>query len=147
MGKPGSHDASRVTSRLYTLRSLDRGTLIAARIRLAGTSVERRNGLLGVSDMGSDDGLWICPCEAVHTFGMKIPIDVVFLDRQRRVRKIRPNLAANRISFCFEAESVIELRAGVVAGLGIQVNDRLEFKSLKLTACSADDLSEACPRL
>ena len=97
--------------------------------------------------MGNDDGLWIYPCEAVHTFGMKMPIDVVFVDRERRVRKTRHNLVPNRISFCFEAESVIELRAGAVAATGIRVNDKLEFKTLKLTARSADEFREACHRL
>lgn len=140
MGKPGSYDSSRVTSRLYTLRNLDRGLVIAARIRLAVTSVDRKKGLLGVSNLNRDDGLWICPCEAVHTFGMKMPIDVVFIDRKRRVRQIRQNLGSNRISFCFRAESVIELRAGALIATGTQVNDRLELKPLKLMPFSADSV-------
>jgi uncharacterized membrane protein (UPF0127 family) len=102
--------------------------------------MDRKKGLLGVSDLDCDDGLWICPCEAVHTFGMRMPIDVVFIDRQRRVRQIRPNLVANRISFCVRAESVIELRAGTVVATGTEVNDRLELKPLKPMPSSADSL-------
>jgi uncharacterized membrane protein (UPF0127 family) len=77
--------------------------------------------------MDGEAGLWICPCEAIHTFGMKFPIDVIFLDRDYRVRKVRRELTPNRISFCLSASSVVELRAGAIAASGTQLNDRLEF--------------------
>ncbi len=96
----------------YTVTNESRNCVIATRVRLASTSRTRRKGLLGVKYLDENSGLWIVPCEAVHTFGMSIPIDVLFLDRKARVKKIRPNLKRGRISFSFTARSVLELAAG-----------------------------------
>ncbi len=115
--------------RLYTLCNLDRGLSVAKRVRVAGSSTERRKGLLGISKMDRETGLWICPCEAIHTFGMKMAIDVIFLDREYRVKKIRQQMGPNRISFCVTASSVVELPAGTLSASGTQLNDRLEFKT------------------
>jgi uncharacterized membrane protein (UPF0127 family) len=59
---------------------------------------------------------------------MKMPIDVIFLDRSYRVRKIRHNIGPNRISFCISAASVLELAPGTITASGTQLNDRLEFR-------------------
>ena len=113
---------------LFELFNLDRNTVIARRIRVAGTSSQRRRGLLGVSALDGDAGLWICPCEAIHTFGMRIPLDVVFLDAASRVRKIRRGVARNRISLCLSARSVVEMSANNAGLLSTAVGDRLEFR-------------------
>jgi uncharacterized membrane protein (UPF0127 family) len=58
---------------------------------------------------------------------MKFAIDVIFLDREYRVRQIRRDLAPNRISFCLSASSVLELPAGTIGASGTEVNDKLHF--------------------
>lgn len=127
MGKRGSNDASRINQQLYTLRNIDRGVILAQRVRLAATSAERRKGLLGVSSMDPECALWIHPCEAIHTFGMKMRIDVIFLDREYRVKKLRCAVGPNHFAFCVSASSVVELAAGAVSASGTQLNDRLQF--------------------
>ena len=112
----------------YTVTNESRNRVIATRVRLAATSRTRRKGLLGLKYLDENSGLWIVPCEAVHTFGMSIPIDVLFLDRKGRVKKIRPNLKRGRISFSFTARSVLELASGTVAKSGTQVGDRLRME-------------------
>lgn len=114
-------------TRRYRVWNVDRNAAIANRVRLATTSAERRQGLLGVSKLDPGEGLWINPCEAVHTFGMKMPIDIVFLDREHRVRKIQREVGPNRIAFCVSAASVLELKAGTAAAIGAAVNNRLLF--------------------
>jgi uncharacterized membrane protein (UPF0127 family) len=113
---------------LYQLWNIDRGVSVATRVRLARNSFERRKGLLSVSELDCEAGLLIDPSEAIHTFGMKMPIDVLFLDRKHRVRKIALGLAPNRVCFCFAAASVVELAAGAIARSGTQVNDRLGWQ-------------------
>ena len=49
----------------------------------AGDSQDRRTGLLKHASFPEGEGLLIAPCECIHTFGMKFPIDVVFLSRKR----------------------------------------------------------------
>jgi len=54
----------------------------------------------------------LAPCPAVHTAFMRFPIDVVFVDREGRVRKIVRGLAPWRISASLGAYAAIEFTAG-----------------------------------
>jgi uncharacterized membrane protein (UPF0127 family) len=112
----------------YTVVNESRNCTIANRVRLASTGGTRRRGLLGVSHLDENAGLWIVPCEAVHTFWMRIPIDTVFIDRQGYVKKLRANLKAWRLAIDLRAHSVLELAAGVLEKSGTQVGDRLLFE-------------------
>jgi uncharacterized membrane protein (UPF0127 family) len=58
---------------------------------------------------------------------MKWPIDAIFLDRGKRVRKLSRGLPPWRIALCWAAESVLELPAGVLSESGTQVGDSLAF--------------------
>ncbi len=101
---------------------------MADRAEIADTSAKRRTGLLKHSGLAPGEGLWIAPCEGVHTFGMKFPIDVVFLSRKRKVLKIRPNMVRGRLSFSLLAHSVLELPAGRLAETGTVAGDQLDFE-------------------
>lgn len=68
------------------------------------------------------------PCEGVHTFGMKFPIDVIFLNRKRKVLKIRPRMVKRRLAFSLLAHSVLELPAGTVEATKTAAGDQLEFE-------------------
>jgi hypothetical protein len=100
--------------------------LVAGQVQVAGVSRERRKGLSGIAEMPVDSGLWIIPCEAIHTFGMKMRIDVIFLDRDFRVRHTRAALAPNRVAVCLRAYSVLELAPGSIERSGTRVGDRFE---------------------
>jgi uncharacterized membrane protein (UPF0127 family) len=106
-----------------------RGTVVAEAAETAGSSQSRRKGLLGRDGMAPGEGLWIVPCEAVHCFFMKFPIDVLFLDREKRVKKVLAALKPWRIGVCLAAHSVLELPAGQAAATGTQPGDQLEFHS------------------
>ena len=105
-----------------------RGSVLASETRLAGTSKARRHGLRGETALDQGQGLWIVPCEAIHTFGMKMPIDSVFLDKELRVRGLRNNLKPRRIAACLRAHSVLELPAGAVERSGTAIGDRLRVE-------------------
>jgi uncharacterized membrane protein (UPF0127 family) len=96
------------------------------RLRRTETALERTRGLLG-SRLGDDEGLWITPCNSVHTFGMTYPIDVVYLDRRQVVRKITPRLSPRRLSFCLFARSTLELPAGRAAQISLQPGVKMEW--------------------
>ncbi len=116
------------TSREYVVVNINRGSTIAHRVSVANSSSRRRKGLLGIERLPRGAGLWIAPCEAIHTFGMKMSIDAIFLDRHFEVRKLHAHLAPRRISFCFSAASVLELEAGTAAITGTAIGDRLKFE-------------------
>jgi uncharacterized membrane protein (UPF0127 family) len=62
-----------------------------------------------------NQGLWLAPCNAIHSFGLAYTIDVVFLDSRQRVIRRVDHLAPNRIALCLAARSAVELPAGYCA--------------------------------
>ena len=109
------------------MRNVSRGTQLGGAIDKADSSATRNRGLLTRDGLEPGTGLWIVPCEAVHTFFMKFAIDIVFIDRKKRVRKTVRNLVPWRMSMCLPAHSVIELPVGVIEASGTQKGDQLEF--------------------
>ncbi len=91
------------------------------------TLLERSRGLLGRDPLAAGDGLLITPCNAVHTFGMGYPIDLVYVARDRRVRKIVSGLRPRRLSWCPGAHAVLELAAGAAARLQLNEGLRMEW--------------------
>jgi uncharacterized protein len=107
--------------------NLTRGTILASRLELAGTGESRRKGLLGRESLARGEGLWITPCESVHTFFMRFAIDLIYLDRKLRVRKIRSNVTPWHVSACFSAHSVLELPAGAIHESRTECGDAVEI--------------------
>ena len=105
-----------------------RGTMLTDRADIADTSAKRRTGLLKHTGLAPGEGLWIKPCEGVHTFGMKFTIDVIFLNKKKQVLKIRPNMVKRRLALSLLAHSVLELPAGRLAETGTVAGDLLEFE-------------------
>jgi uncharacterized protein len=112
------------------VRNLTRDVVLADSADVADTSAKRRTGLLKHTSLEAGDGLWISPCEAVHSFGMKFAIDVLYLDRKHKIKKARADMVPRRISGCLTAHSVLELPAGTIARTGTQAGDQLEIKKL-----------------
>jgi hypothetical protein len=105
-----------------------KGQVLADRADIADTSAKRRTGLLKHKGLEPGEGLWIAPCEGVHTFGMKFPIDVLFLSKKKQVLKARPDMVKGRIAFSLRAYSVLELPAGTLKQTGTVAGDQLEFE-------------------
>lgn len=101
---------------------------MADRADIADTAAKRNTGLLKHSNLEPGEGLWIVPCEGVHTFRMKFPIDVVFLSKKRVILKTRPNMVRSRIALCLRAHSVLELPAGTLESTGTLAGDQLELE-------------------
>jgi uncharacterized membrane protein (UPF0127 family) len=112
------------------VRNRTRGTVLGEAIELADTSAKRRTGLLKHDHLEPGTGLWIVPCESVHTFFMKFAIDLVYVDRKHVVRKVRHAVPAWRLSACLSAHSIIELPPGTARNSGTVAGDELEFEKL-----------------
>src|SRR5205823_2074563 len=97
----------------FVVHNRTRGAILAANVSVADTARSRRIGLLRHETLEPGNGLWIYPTQAIHTFGMRFSIDVVFLDRRLRVRRIYHRLRPYRLtSFVWGARSVLELASG-----------------------------------
>jgi len=109
----------------HTIVSERSGVPVATTLETAFDSATRRRGLLGRQGLEEGHALVIAPCNAVHTFRMRFPIDVLFVARDGRITKIVRRLAASRIAVSFAAFATIELRAGALDGIDLTVGDRL----------------------
>jgi len=111
--------------------SADDEVLAAAEI--AATRAERRRGLLGRDQV--DGALVLRPCRQVHTFRMRMPIDVVWCADDGRVLRVA-TMAPRRVSRpVLRARFVIEAAAGATDRWRLRVGDPLEV-------IVADDPSE-----
>lgn len=111
----------------WKISNRTRGTILAEKVETADRGATRRKGLLGRDRLPPGEGLWIVPCESVHTLFMRFPIDLVYLDRNKRVRKVRSGVRPWRLSACLSAHSIIELASGAVHASKTQSGDTLEF--------------------
>jgi uncharacterized membrane protein (UPF0127 family) len=113
---------------LLRIRNLTKNTQLADRADIADTSATRNKGLLKHTGLAEGEGLWIVPCEGVHSFFMKFAIDVVFINKKRVVTKLRPNMVKSRIAFSLRAHSTIELPVGMIQKSQTTVGDQLELE-------------------
>jgi uncharacterized membrane protein (UPF0127 family) len=89
------------------------------RARVATSFATRLRGLMGVAELPPESGLLLPRTRSVHTHFMRFPIDVVFLDDERRILAIRPALRPWRFASAKGASSVLELAAGECERLGL----------------------------
>jgi uncharacterized membrane protein (UPF0127 family) len=100
-------------------------TFLAFRVKVADSGVSRMVGLLGKRTLAPDGGVWIVPCNSIHTVGMLFSIDVVMLDRNLKVVGLYEMLRPFSITRPnFRAESVIELAPHTIFKSGTAVGDQ-----------------------
>lgn len=101
-------------------------TFLAFRVKVADSGLSRMIGLLGKRSLEPECGVWIIPCNSIHTIGMLFSIDVVLLDKDLRVvglhELVRP-FSITRPNF--RAESVIEVPPHTIFKSGTTVGDKL----------------------
>ena len=116
--------------RAVTIANLD-GPVVCERCVLADSPLRRMRGLLGRKKLDSGHGILIRPAPAIHTWFMRFAIDVVFLDRELRILKIKQQIRPWRAAARWRAHSALELPAGECERLRLQVGDRLAWGSLE----------------
>ncbi|MFG3013419.1 DUF192 domain-containing protein [Streptomyces cinerochromogenes] len=107
----------------------DSGAAPAARVPLeiAASYRARSKGLLGRDSV--DGALLLSPASGIHTFGMRIPIDVAYLDRHLTVITVH-TMPPGRLGLPrLRARHVLEAGAGVMAGWGLDVGVRVEVEA------------------
>ncbi len=105
----------------------EKGIELGNDITLAASLPARMKGLLGKDKLDAGKGLLIRPCNGIHTFFMKFPIDAVFLGKDNRIVALVRSFPANRMTRIYlKAVSVLELPAGTL-GLSVVVGDAIEF--------------------
>lgn len=111
-----------------TVVNQSKQTVLGDAIEVADTSATRMKGLLGRDGLASGEGLWIIPCEAIHTFRMRFAIDVVFLNRHKQVTKVVHAIKPSRMALSLRARSVVELPAGTARRTRTEKGDQIEIQ-------------------
>ncbi|SFE45791.1 DUF192 domain-containing protein [Trichococcus pasteurii] len=103
------------------------GEVILEDLQTADTFYDRFRGLMGRPSIPENTGLMIKPCNSVHCFFMKFPIDVIFLDKEDRVVHIAGNMKPGTISpIVKRAKYVVEANAMKFTG-DVMIGDKLEI--------------------
>jgi len=119
-------------SKLLTATNLTRGTRLTECGRVADNAITRLVGLLRDKILAEGDGLWIVPCNSIHSIGMKFEFDAIFLDKNLRVVHLMREMKPWRISkLVFAAHSVLEVPAGLIARTATEVGDTLEMRCME----------------
>ncbi|NBY44386.1 MAG: DUF192 domain-containing protein [Acidimicrobiia bacterium] len=99
---------------------------VLSSLNIAETAVSRRRGLIGQTEI--DTPLLIDSCKWIHTFGVKQPLDVAYLDAKMRVIKIS-KINPMRIAMpVLKAKHVLEASAGTFENWGLAVGHTLEAR-------------------
>jgi len=106
----------------------DSGVQIATSVEVAETSWRRFMGLMGRRELADGSGLCIRPCNSIHMFFMRFPLDIAFLDGEGRVLRMYHRLRPWRVSrIVFGAKAVLELPAGSLATAGVEKGSQLKL--------------------
>jgi len=100
------------------------GRAVTVPLEIAASYRARTRGLLGRDSV--DGALLLTPANSVHTFRMRFPIDVAYLDRRLTVITVR-TMRPGRLGLPRpRARHVLEAEAGAMAGWGVRAGVRVE---------------------
>ena len=121
---------TKAVQRAYAYNST-RQAFLANDLMIADSHWTRLKGLLGTSSetFSGGKGLWIVPCHGVHTFAMRYPIDVVYLDSEGKVVHLEENVKPFRFTpLRMEADTVLELPTHTIWQTQTEIGDMVEIR-------------------
>ena len=93
----------------------DDSNALLAIAEIADTAATRSQGLLGRDSLAPGEGIILDPCRLIHTFFMRFPVDVVFVDRRQRVTRVARDVRPFRFAWGgWSARVTLELPAGTL---------------------------------
>lgn len=113
----------------WSIVNFTTGKTVASRVEVAESFWDRLARLLAHPPLKPGQGLLIRPCEGVHTWFMRYPIDVIFLDSSWTVVALVPELRPFRFSrIVRKASMALEVPTGTIERTYTRVDDTLRVK-------------------
>ena len=103
------------------------GRVVATAVEEAKGPWRSFRGLMLRKGLPDGHGMLFRPAKGIHTHFMRFPIDLIYLDEQNWVVKIRPSMRPWRFDFT-NAVAVIEMTGGTAAAVDIREGDQLELQ-------------------
>jgi uncharacterized protein len=114
----------------FALTNARNNRTVARTLLTAFDSASRRKGLLDHDSLADGSAMIIAPTSAIHTFGMRFAIDVIFVSKDGRVLKLRPQVKPRRIAAAWPAFAVVELPAGAIERSDTRRGDQLQITAV-----------------
>ena len=120
----------------YCVYNQTRETFLSLSVTAADTIFTRLKGFIGRFKLGCDEGIWLVPSRGVHTLGVLVPLDLIYLDENYRVIHLVEYFPTFRIApLRTQAESVLELPTHTIYSSQTQPGDQLVI-------CVADEMDQ-----
>jgi uncharacterized protein len=127
---------NRKSRRGYCVFNKTRESFLSLRVSAADTHFTRLKGMLGRLRLKSDEGIWMIPSQGVHTIGVLVPIDLIYLDSDHRVIHTIESLGSFRIGpIRRNCVSVLELPPRTIYSSQTKVGD-------ELLICPSEEMEE-----
>lgn len=107
---------------------------LASSVMVATSPQQRRTGLLNHSRLSPGEGMLIADADAIHTHGMRFPIDVAFLSRAGTVLSVAHNVQPGSHAQHRGATSALELPAGRLLETNTQAGDTVRWAQSQFDA-------------
>jgi uncharacterized membrane protein (UPF0127 family) len=113
-----------------------RESFLSLGITAADTTASRLRGLIGRRSLKSDEGIWVVPSRGVHTIGVRVALDLIYLDQDHRVSHLLEHFPTFRIApFRRQSASVLQLATHSIYSSQTQVGDQLLI-------CAAEEMKD-----
>jgi uncharacterized membrane protein (UPF0127 family) len=131
--------------RTYCIYNQSRECFLSLNVIAADTMFARLRGLIGRLRLRGDEGIWVVPSSGIHTVGVLLPLDLIYLDEDHRVVHLVEHIPPFRLApLRIRASSVLELPTHTIYSSQTQPGDQLVI-------CVAEEmedrLKQALPRL
>jgi len=104
-------------------------TVVSDNCHFANTVLKRMIGLLNRGQFGKGEGLLLDRCYGIHTFGMRFPIDVLFLDKDLHVIRAVKALPPHRTCVVRKSVYVLEVPAGAIDSSRTEEGDQIQIRT------------------
>jgi uncharacterized membrane protein (UPF0127 family) len=112
--------------RKYCVYNQTRECFLSLGVTAADTPFSRLKGLIGKLSVRSDEGIWVVPSSGIHTLGVLVPLDLIYLNEKHQVIHLVEHFPTFRIApLRSQSESVLELAAHTIYSSQTQVGDQL----------------------
>lgn len=114
---------------LYQVINENRQSQLGQQVAMARSFWRRGKGLMFRAELPAGTGLVIDPCSSIHTFWMRFPIDVLYVDKNGTVLRADRAMKPWRLGplFVRHGHLVIELPAGTIERTGTEQGDQLRL--------------------
>jgi hypothetical protein len=104
-------------------------TVVSDNCHFANTVLKRMVGLLNRGQFGKGEGLLLDRCYGIHTFGMRFPIDVLFLDKDLHVIRAVKALPPHRTCIVRKSVYVLEVPVGALDTSRTEEGDQIQIRT------------------